>query len=147
MRSFVPKSADLKKDIIKVDVTNMVLGRVCAKIAHILRGKHKPIFMPGFDCGDRVIVLNSDKIKVTGDKLKRKILYKHTGYIGNMKEYTLERRMAQDSTEVIRTAVKRMLPKGPLGRAQLRMLHVYKDSEHRQTGAKVRNIDEIGVKI
>ena len=111
--------------------------------AHILRGKHKPIFMPGFNCGDKVVVLNSDKIKVTGDKLQRKILYKHTGYIGNMKELRLDHRMEKDSTEVIRTAVKRMLPRGPLGRAQLRLLDIYKGAEHRYGGAKMVDFKEM----
>jgi large subunit ribosomal protein L13 len=147
MKSFVPKKADLKNGFVTVDVSGMILGRACAKIAHVLRGKHKPIFMPGTNCGDHVIVLNSDQIKFTGEKMDRKILYKHTGYVGNMRELTLGFRMNRDSTEVIRTAVKRMLPRGPLGRHQLRMLHVYPDSNHKYASVKSKSMNEIGVVI
>ena len=144
MKSFMPKKADLHKNFVQVDASGLVLGRMCARIAHVLRGKHRPTFTPGFDCGDHVIVLNAAKIKVTGDKLDRKILYKHTGYIGNMKELTLRQRMEKDPSEVIRTAVKRMLPRGPLGRKQLRMLHVSNDQEHGLTGVKAVDISEFG---
>lgn len=147
MKSFVPKKADLKKEFILVDASDMILGRMCARIAHILRGKHKPIFMPGVDCGDQVIVINAGKIKVTGEKMDRKILYKHTGYIGNMRELTLRYRMEKDPREVIRTAVKRMLPRGVLGRHQLRMLHVNTDGSHTFNGMKTKSPSEIGVKI
>jgi large subunit ribosomal protein L13 len=141
MKSFYPKQRDLSKRFILVDVDGMVLGRVCAKIAHILRGKHKPTFTPGTDCGDHVIVLNSDKICVTGNKLNDHVLYKHTGYVGNMKKLRLKDRLAKDSTEVIERTVRSMLPKGPLGRKQLRQLHVSKDDSHKYTSAQVQRLD------
>jgi large subunit ribosomal protein L13 len=138
VKTFRPKKDDLKKDCILVDVSGMILGRICSKIAFILRGKHKPIVTPGVDCGDHVLVINSDKIKVTGNKLEDNIFYKHTTYVGNMKETKLKDRMAKDSTEVIKTAVKRMLPRGPLGRAQLRMLSVYSGEHYKQPSVKIK---------
>lgn len=141
MKSFRPKKTDLRPDYIVIDFddlsnTELTLGRVCAKIAKILRGKHKPIFTPGTMCGDRVILLNSDKLQVTGKKLTDNIYYKHTGYVGNMKKMSLEERMERDSREVVRLAVKRMLPRGPLGRSQMRMLHIYNDGQHNYHSVK-----------
>ena len=146
MKTFRPKKEDLKRDCILVDVSGMILGRICSKIAFILRGKHKAIVTPGVDCGDCVVVINSDKIKVTGNKLNDNIFYKHTSYVGNMKETALKDRMAKDSTEVIKTAVKRMLPSGPLGRAQLRMLRVYSGDQYKQPAFKVKsfNFENLG---
>jgi large subunit ribosomal protein L13 len=141
MTSFRPKKNDLQPRFLVIDfeemsANGMVLGRVCAKIATLLRGKHKTIFTPGTNCGDHVIVLNSAKLSTSGNKLKDKIFYKHTGYIGNMKKMTLEERMDRDSREVVQTAVKRMLPRGPLGRAQLRMLHVFSGTDHKYNSVK-----------
>ena len=115
---------DIRQDI-TLDASNQVLGRIAVKIASILRGKHKPVFTPGTDCGDNVRVINTSEIAVTGKKLKQKMFYKHTGYIGNMKSKSLEERMNKDPNEVIITAVRRMLPKGPLGRAQLKRLKAF----------------------
>jgi len=141
MKSFYPKRGDLSKRFILVDAEGMVLGRMCAKIAHLLRGKHKPTFTPGTDCGDHVIVINSDKICVTGNKLKDHILYKHTGYVGNLKEYRLGDRLAKDSTKVIERTVRSMLPRNTLGRKQLRQLHVSKDASHKYTSGPIKTID------
>lgn len=110
---------------IVVDASKFVLGRLAAKVAYVLRGKHKVFYTPGVDGGDKVIVFNTDKVQITGKKLEKKIFYKHTGYIGNMKAKLLRHRMEDDSTEVFSTAVKRMLPKGPLGRRQLKRLSVF----------------------
>ena len=141
MKSFYPKQSDLQKKFLLLDLDGMVLGRVCAQIAILLRGKHKPTFTPGTDCGDRVIVLNSDRIVVTGKKLDDNIFYKHTGYIGNMKKRSLRERMTKDSTEVILRTVQSMLPKGPLGRKQLRSLHVFKDDKHNYTSVPIKKLE------
>ena len=139
MRTFIPKSSDLSKEYQLVDAKDMVLGRMCAKIASILKGKDKVIVTPGVDCGDKVVVINSDKLVLTGKKLDDAIHYRHSGYLGNMKEFTMRQRMTKDSTEVIRTAVKRMLGRGPLARERLRNLFVYKDENHKQTSVKFRD--------
>lgn len=141
MRSFRPTAGHLNRRFVLVDMDGVVLGRACARIAHILRGKHKPIFTPGVDCGDHVVVINSAKLAVTGKKLDDKIFYKHTGYVGNMKSWSLRERMNKDPCEVIRTAVKRMLPRGPLGRSQLRMLHIYPGVEHDYNRTKTVQLD------
>lgn len=141
MTSFRPKKDNLEPGFLVIDfeemsTNGMVLGRVCAKIAKLLRGKHKTIFTPGTNCGDHVIALNSDKLGVSGNKLKDNIFYKHTGYIGNMKKMSLEERMKRDSREVIQSAVRRMLPRGPLGRAQLKMLHIFSGTDHTYNSVK-----------
>ncbi len=132
------KNSDPKRHIL-IDIALMksqsdngkiILGRLCSEIALILRGKHKREFTPGVNCGDVVVVLNSDKIDVTGKKMTDKIYYKHTGYPGSLRETALKDKMIKDSREVIRLAVKRMLPRGPLGHAQLRLLRIFKDSDH-----------------
>ncbi len=131
MFTFIPKSSDIaNKNWLLVDVKDMVLGRAATKIASFLRGKHKPIMMPGSDCGDFVIVVNSDHIKLTGKKLDNKMFYWHTGYPGGIKSRNMRERLEMDSTEVIMTAVKRMLPKGPLSNRQLTRLRIFKDHNH-----------------
>lgn len=119
-----------------VDATGHTLGRLTSEIASILRGKNKPTFTPHIDTGDYVIVVNADKIKVTGKKLEQKIYYNHSDYPGGMRETTLAQLMAKDSTEVIRLAVKGMLPKGPLGRSMINKLHVYSGAEHANAAQK-----------
>lgn len=139
MRTFIPKNKDLVKEFQVVDASGMILGRVCAKIASILKGKDKTIVTPGVHCGDRVIVINADKIAVTSNKLDTAIHYKHSGYLGSLRELTLRYRMEKDSREVIRTTVKRMLGRGPLARERLRGLFVYKGPEHDQRSVKIRD--------
>lgn len=108
-----------------IDASNCILGRLASKIAYILKGKHKVSYTPGTDCGDSVTVINSDQMIITGRKLDQNIFYKHTGYIGNMKETILKHRMEKDSSEVLGTAVKRMLPRGVLARRQFKRLAVF----------------------
>lgn len=139
VRTFIPKNKDLVKEFQVVDAAGMVLGRLCARIASILRGKDKTIVTPGFNCGDHVIVINSDKIALTSNKLDTAIHYTHSGYWGNLKEMTMRYRMEKDSREVIRTAVKRMLGRGPLARERLRSLFVYKGIEHDKRSIKIRD--------
>ena len=119
-----------------VDATGYTLGRLSSEIAKILRGKNKAVFTPHIDTGDYVIVVNAEKIKVTGKKLDQKIYYHHSDYVGGMKETTLKEMMAKKPEAVIELAVKGMLPKGPLGRTMIKKLHVYAGPEHAHQAQK-----------
>ena len=114
-----------------VDATDMTLGRLASEVAKVLRGKNKPIFTPHVDTGDNVIVINAEKIVVTGKKLDQKVYYSHSDYVGGMKETTLREKLAKKPEQVIELAVKGMLPKGPLGRQMFTKLHVYAGPEHK----------------
>ncbi len=119
-----------------VDATDMTLGRLASEVAKVLRGKNKAIFTPHMDCGDYVIVINAEKIKVTGKKLDDKVYYHHSDYVGGMKETTLREKLASKPEQVIELAVKGMLPKGPLGRQMYTKLHVYAGAEHDHAAQK-----------
>ncbi|MEW4468753.1 50S ribosomal protein L13 [Parasphingorhabdus sp. JC815] len=136
------KPADVEKKWHIIDAENLVVGRVATIIASILRGKHKPSFTPHVDCGDHVIVINADKVKFTGNKLKQKIYYKHTGYPGGLKERTAEKVLdGQFPERVLEKAVERMIPKGPLGFAQMRALHLFNGTEHPYAGQNPQPLD------
>ena len=126
----ITKPADVTRSWFVVDASGHTLGRLSSEIAKVLRGKNKPIFMPNVDAGDYVIVVNADKIVVTGKKLDQKIYRRHSGYAGGMKETTLRVMMDKKPANVIRHAVKGMLPKNNLGRQMLKKLHVYAGAEH-----------------
>jgi large subunit ribosomal protein L13 len=130
MKTFTATPATIKREWCVVDATDKTLGRLATELASRLRGKHKPEFTPNMDTGDYMVVINAEKIKVTGKKLDDKMYYHHTGYIGNMKSINLGKLLDQHPERVIQNAVKGMLPKNPLGRAQFRKLHVYAGSEH-----------------
>jgi large subunit ribosomal protein L13 len=121
---------DSNKDWYVIDATDVVLGRLASKVAHMLKGKHKPQYQPHTDEGDYIIVINAKKIRVTGNKLSDKIYYKHTGYIGNMKETPLGKMLDKKPDFVIKNAVKGMLPKNPLGRSMIKKLKVYDNDIH-----------------
>jgi large subunit ribosomal protein L13 len=121
---------DSNKDWYVIDATDVVLGRLASKVAHMLKGKHKPQYQPHTDEGDYIIVINAKKIRVTGNKLSDKIYYKHTGYIGNMKETPLGKMLDKKPDFVIKNAVKGMLPKNPLGRSMIKKLKVYDNDTH-----------------
>ena len=121
---------DSNKDWYVIDATDVVLGRLASKVAHMLKGKHKPQYQPHTDEGDYIIVINAKKIKVTGNKLSDKIYYKHTGYIGNMKETPLGNMLDKKPDFVIKNAVKGMLPKNPLGRSMIKKLKIYESDTH-----------------
>ena len=121
---------------IVVDATDMTLGRLASEVAKVLRGKNKPIFTPHIDCGDNVIVINAEKIKVTGKKMDQKVYYHHSDYVGGLKEATLREKIAKKPEQVIELAVKGMLPKGPLGRQMFTKLHVYAGPEHKHEAQK-----------
>ena len=126
MKSFMASPATIDRKWYVVDAAGCTLGRLASEVAAVLRGKNKPIFTPHMDCGDYVIVVNADKIQVTGKKLDQKIYYRHSDYVGGMKE----------PEKVIELAVKGMLPKGPLGRSMMGKLHVYAGPEHEHAAQK-----------
>ena len=130
MSTSIAKKADLQKDWYVVDLEDKVLGRAATEIARILRGKHKPIFTPSVDTGDFVIVVNANKVRLTGNKLSQKTYYRHSGYPGGIKSVTAGKLLEQNPEEVIRKAVKGMLPKNKLGRQMFKKLKVYSSSDH-----------------
>lgn len=130
MKSFMASPETIERKWYVVDAAGCTLGRLSSEIAKVLRGKNKPIFTPHIDTGDYVIVINAEKIKVSGKKLDQKIYYHHSDYVGGMKETTLKEMLAKKPEKVIELAVKGMLPKGPLGRAMYTKLHVYAGAEH-----------------
>ena len=119
-----------------IDAENLVLGRLASQVASILRGKNKPTFTPNVDCGDYVIIVNASKIRLTGKKLDQKTYRYHTGYVGGLKEITYRKLMTNKSEFAFKEAVRRMLPKGPLGYSMLKKLHVYAGPEHEQQAQK-----------
>ena len=136
MNTFMAKTAEVERKWYLVDASGKTLGRLSSQVAAILRGKNKPIFTPHIDTGDYVVVINADKIKVTGKKLADKIYYSHSDYPGGMKETNLAEMLANKPEKVIELAVKGMLPTGPLGRQMLTKLHVYAGAEHPHTAQK-----------
>ena len=136
MNSFMANPAKVERKWYVVDATGYTLGRLASEVAKVLRGKNKPVFTPHVDTGDYVIVVNADKIKVTGKKLDQKIYYHHSDYVGGMKETTLREMLAKKPEKVIELAVKGMLPKGPLGREMYTKLYVYAGPDHKHQAQK-----------
>ena len=136
------KPAEVEKQWHLIDAEGLVVGRLAAIIANHLRGKHKPSYTPHVDCGDHVIVINADKVRFTGKKMNDKVYYKHTGYVGGIKETTpakiLEGRFPE---RVLEKAVERMIPRGPLGRQQMKALHLYNGTEHPHDGQNPAKLD------
>ncbi len=136
MKTFMASPSTIDRKWYVVDATDMTLGRLASEVAKVLRGKNKPTFTPHIDTGDYVIIVNAEKIKVTGRKLDQKIYYRHSEYVGGMKETTLREMMAKKPERVIELAVKGMLPKGPLGREMYKKLYVYAGPDHKQQAQK-----------
>ena len=136
MKSYMASPATIERKWYVVDATGYTLGRLASEVAKVLRGKNKAIFTPHIDTGDYVIIVNADKIKVTGKKLDQKIYYRHSEYVGGMKETTLREMMEKKPEKVVELAVKGMLPKGPLGRQMYTKLHVYAGPEHNHQAQK-----------
>ena len=136
MKTFIPKEDDVKRIWYIVNAEDKVLGRLASKVATILRGKHKPTYVPHSDVGDYVIVINAAKVRLTGKKLEQKVYYHYSGYPGGLKETRLSDLMKKSPEEVIKRAVKGMLPKNKLGRKMLTKLKVYPDKEHHQEAQK-----------
>jgi large subunit ribosomal protein L13 len=129
-KTYVTKPAEVERQWYVVDAEGKTLGRLASNVARVLRGKHKPIYAPSVDCGDYVIVINADKVRVTGRRLEQKKYYRHSGYQGGLREVTLGRQLEEHPTRVIEAAVRGMLPKNALGRKIFRKLKVYASGEH-----------------
>ena len=136
MKTFMASPATIDRKWYVVDAEGMTLGRLASEVAKVLRGKNKPIFTPHIDTGDYVIVVNAEKVKVTGKKLLQKVYYNHSDYVGGMKETTLKEMMAKKPEKVVELAVKGMLPKRPLGREMYTKLFVYAGPEHKHAAQK-----------
>ena len=136
MKTYMANPDKIERKWYVVDATDKTLGRLTSEIAKVLRGKNKPVYTPHIDTGDYVIVVNAEKIAVTGKKLDQKIYYNHSDYVGGMKETTLREMMDKKPEKVIELAVKGMLPKGPLGRSMIKKLHVYAGPEHNNQAQK-----------
>lgn len=130
MKTFSAKADNVRRDWFVVDANGKTLGRLCSEVARRLRGKHKPVYTPHVDTGDYIVVINADKVAVTGRKMKNKLYHRFTGYIGNMKSATLREMLDKHPERVIELGVKGMLPKNPLGRQMYRKLKVYPGAEH-----------------
>ena len=136
MKTYMANPDKIERKWYVVDAEGQTLGRMASEIAKVLRGKNKPEYTPHVDTGDYVVVVNAEKVKVSGKKLQQKIYYNHSDYVGGMKETTLAEMMAKKPEKVIELAVKGMLPKGPMGRDMIKKLHVYAGPEHKQHAQK-----------
>lgn len=136
MKTFMPKEADIQRKWYLIDAEGLVLGRLASQVAMILRGKNKPTYTPNTDMGDYVVVINADKMVLTGKKLEQKLYRHHTGYAGHLKEVQYKDLMANDSPKALELAVKGMLPKNNLGRKMISKLHIYKNAEYREVAQK-----------
>ena len=141
MNTFMPKAADIQRKWYVVDAEGQVLGRVASQVANILRGKNKPIYTPNTDTGDFVIIINADKVVLTGKKLDQKIYYHHSGYVGGLKETKYRKLLAEKPELAVRHAVTGMLPKGPLGRQMARKLKIYAGDQYEQAAQKPEVLD------
>lgn len=141
MKTFSAKPAEVKRDWYLVDASDKTLGRLATGIALRLRGKHKPEFTPHVDTGDYIVVINAEKINVTGNKRTDKMYHHHTGYIGNLKSISFDKLIEKAPERILETAVKGMLPKNPLGRAMFRKLKVYAGTEHQHTAQQPQPLD------
>ncbi len=141
MTTVSTKPAEVRRDWFLVDAADKTLGRLASQIAHRLRGKHKPEYTPHVDTGDYIIVVNAERIRVTGNKMKDKMYHHHTGYIGNLKSISLEKLLDKAPERVIEHAVKGMLPKNSLGRDMFRKLRVYAGPEHQHTAQQPKALE------
>jgi large subunit ribosomal protein L13 len=130
VRTFTAKTAEIEREWYVVDAEGQTLGRLASRIAPIIKGKHKPIYTPHLDCGDYVIIINADKVRVTGQKMDQKFYYRHSGYPGGIKSISLRDQLARYPERVLQSAVKGMLPKNKLGRRMIKKLKVYAGDSH-----------------
>jgi large subunit ribosomal protein L13 len=146
MKTFSAKPSDIEKKWIVIDADGVVLGRLASRVANILRGKHKPTYTPHMDCGDNVVIVNADKVRMTGKKRFQKRYYWHTGYPGGIKDKTADEVLTGRFPErVVYKAVERMVPKGPLGRTQMKNLRVYAGAEHPHEAQQPATLDVAGM--
>ncbi|MCI6421083.1 MAG: 50S ribosomal protein L13 [Blautia sp.] len=136
MKTYMANPDKIERKWYVVDADGQTLGRLASEVAKVLRGKNKPVYTPHIDTGDYVIIINAEKVAVTGKKLDQKVYYHHSDYVGGMKETTLKEMMAKKPEKVLELAVKGMLPKGPLGRSMIKKLHVYAGPEHKHEAQK-----------
>ncbi len=141
MSTYMPKAGDITRSWYLIDAEGQTLGKVATKAADLLRGKHKPTFVPHMDCGDHVIIVNADKIVLTGKKLEQKMYYHHTGYIGNMKQVKYSTLLAKKPEFVMTKAVKGMIPDTTIGRQALTRLRVYAGPEHNHAAQKPEKVE------
>lgn len=141
MKSYIAKPAEVQRKWYVVDAEGKTLGRLASEIATVLRGKNKPTYTPHVDCGDNIIVINAEKVSVTGKKKKDKVYISHSGYPGGRKEVPYEEMMAKKPEEIIRHAVKGMLPNGKLGRQMFKKLYVYAGPEHKHAAQKPEKLE------
>jgi large subunit ribosomal protein L13 len=141
MKTFVAKEQEVAKKWYLVDAEDKVLGRLSTQIATCLRGKHKPIFTPHADTGDFIVVINADKVTLTGSKWDKKFYYRHSGYVGGLKEISAKKLLEKKPEDLLRLAVKGMLPKNSLGRRQLRKLKIYAGSDHPHQAQKPEKLE------
>ena len=141
MKTYNAKPETVKRDWYVVDADGKTLGRLASEIARRLRGKHKPVYTPHVDTGDYIVVVNAEKVRVTGNKAKGKMYYRHTGFVGGIKSISFEKLIAKKPEMAIETAVKGMLPKNPLGRAMYRKLKVYAGPEHNHTAQQPKALE------
>jgi large subunit ribosomal protein L13 len=141
MTTVSAKPAEVRRDWFVVDAEGKTLGRLATEIATRLKGKHKPIYTPHVDTGDYIVVVNAEKVHVTGNKMKDKMYHHHTGYIGNLKSINLEKLLVKAPERVIETAVRGMMPRNPLGRAMLKKLKVYAGPEHQHAAQQPQPLD------
>ena len=141
MKTFMPKAADITRKWYVVDAEGQVFGRLASQVANILRGKNKPIYTPNVDTGDFVIIINADKVILTGKKLDQKIYYKHSGFVGGLKETKYRKLLAEKPEEAMRHAVVGMLPKGPLGRQMAKKLKIYAGAEHEHAAQQPEKLE------
>ena len=141
MSTYMPKAGDITRKWYIIDAEGQTLGKVATKAADLLRGKHKPTFVPHMDCGDHVIIINADKIVLTGKKLEQKMYYHHTGYIGNMKQVKYSTLLAKKPEFVMTKAVKGMIPDTTIGRQALTRLRVYAGPEHNHAAQKPEKVE------
>lgn len=141
MKTFSTTPKDIEREWFVVDAEGQILGRLATQVASILRGKKKPYFVPYLDTGDHVVIVNAENIRVTGNKLEQKVYTRYTGWPGGLRSVTLKDRMEKEPDQVVRGAIKGMLPRGPLGRQMLRKLHVYAGSEHPHQAQQPKPLD------
>jgi large subunit ribosomal protein L13 len=141
MKTYVAKEQEISKKWYLVDAKDRILGRLATQIAMRLRGKHKPIFTPHADTGDFIVVINANKVMLTGRKWDKKIYYRHTGYIGGLKEITAKKLLEKKPEDILRFAVRGMLPKNSLGRRQLKKLKIYSGSEHPHEAQQLEKLE------
>jgi large subunit ribosomal protein L13 len=140
METFMAKKSDVKRDWYVIDAEGQTLGRLASKVATVLRGKHKAIYTPHVDCGDYVIVINAEKVKLTGNKLDQKMYYNHSGYPGGLRERNAKVMIEKYPEEMVERAIKGMLPHGRLGRQMYKKLFVYKGSEHKHQAQQPKEL-------